>query len=175
MRLVIDANVFEGFFKESILQISNDHLTDTPLQLFKRLGIEDVTYFDNNGYIRTEWRNLVEPEWFDVWFPDFLIAGCAYEIPVESCYKLRNQLKQLGFPDKRDFWYIKTAKAIKNTNKVVIVTEDLDFYDPKMKKCNNKTRLVILNNCGGPVAKYLRKNESIEINSLSTYNNSTGC
>jgi len=175
MDIVIDANVFEGFYKEAILHKDDHQLTDSPTKIFKRLGQEDITFFDIDGHIRSEWRNLVAPEWFDVWYPDLLLGGCAYEISVESCYQLRNQLRKLGFHCKKDFWYIKTAKSIRNDNIPIIITEDLDFFNPKMKKCNSKTRQKLLSNSCGPIANFLCKNENIKINSVWTYNKSTGC
>jgi hypothetical protein len=175
MVLVIDANVFEGFFKEEILGIDEIQLTASPKRIFERLGQLDVTYFDTDGHIKNEWRQLVEPEWFDGWYPKLLIEGGAFEIGVQTYYQIRKQLKTLGFPSSKDIWYIRTAKSIGADRDPTIITEDLDFFNPRMKKCCNKTRIEILKRSCGPIEKYLSKKESICVNSVITYLNRTGC
>jgi hypothetical protein len=170
MQLVIDANVFEGYYKEEILGLADNQLTGSAKDIFNRLGIEDITFFDNKGNIKDEWRRLSDPEWFESWYPSLLMNESAYEIEVESCSELKKQLSKFGFPNSKDFWYIKTAKSVtKKVKKVFIITEDLDFYNPKMKKTCRKTRNHILTNKCDPVARYLQKKEGIIINSIATY------
>jgi len=112
VELVIDANIFEGYYQENVLGIKVTGLTASPLEIFSNLGDQDFIYFDEGGHILQEWKNLVEPEWFDAWYPKLLAEGGAYEIPTETCYLLRRTLWGLGFPRGKDFWHIRTALSI---------------------------------------------------------------
>jgi hypothetical protein len=174
MDLVIDANIIKGFFVETV-QNAQTELTGVTALIFKRLGNKDIAFLDDNGIIRHEWRNVVQPEWFDAWYPQLLIEGKIIEISLDSHDKLnlRNRLKALGFPvTKRDFCYIKTANTtIKNNrNSVVIISEDIDFFAPQNKGCSPKSRNKILLNNNGPVATFLKKNK-ILVRCVYTYCN----
>lgn len=170
MRLIIDAHIIKGYFQE--VTIGNQtFLTGKTIPIFDKIGNEDFVYLDESGHIKSEWQNVVEPEWFDAWYSSLLINGGAYEIPVETCYNLRRKLKSLGFPvDSKDIWYIRTGKATVNLYKnSIILTEDIDFYYPRKKGCDNNTRIEILLSGKGPVSNYLAKKENISICCVENY------
>lgn len=173
MEIVIDANIVAGHFKETVLGIEigpTNNLTASTLTLFNGLGTTDICYLDDGTIIETEWRNPVSNEWFDAWFGDLLASGKAQLIPASSDEALERRLHTKGFPKarNRDLWYIRTCHAIVNTNpdiNVRLITEDIDFYDPRKKGGNAKTRKKIIQNGSGPISKLLRK-ESIWVTAL---------
>lgn len=168
MELVIDANVVKGYFEE--IHQHPLELTAKPSPLFQRLGSEDRAYLDEGGHIKQEWRNLVEPEWFDRWYTDLLRSDGIQLIPVQNWPGLRKKLEGKGFPRGKDFWYLRTAKAVLDlVDQVVFVTEDIDFYSPKDKKSDSKYRQQILLSGNGSIAKYLNHKETIHIVCVATY------
>jgi len=69
----------------------------------------------------------------------------------------------------KDIWYIRVAKEVSlQSKKSILVTEDIDFYDPKKKSSNSKTRLQIIRN-GGVLSKYLKKKENIQVLGVENY------
>lgn len=169
MELVIDANILKGYFEETQIG-SSPELTHSPQALFQRLGKGDTGYLDEGGQIQHEWRNVVDPEWFDKWYRDLLRQDGLSLIPVKPYPALRSSLGKLGFPNKgRDIWYVRTAKAVYEAfDSVVLVSEDLDFYNPKEKKGDHQRRLKILLAGNGPVVKHLRK-EKIDVVCVANY------
>jgi hypothetical protein len=172
MLFIIDANIFYGYYKETVLELDDNDLTDSPVKLFNNLGKDFILCFDRTGHIKNEWEKCGGVEWFNAWYSKILIEGKAYEIDPINDPTLYKKLKQLGFPDSNDIWYIKTAKSVvANQGETEFISEDMDFYSPNEKKCGCSRRLRIINNGIGPVCKFLRKKESIYVKSVLTFNN----
>lgn len=158
MEIVIDANVLKGYYDALFTE---SHLN--PTLIFERLG-QDIVYLDEGGQIKQEWRNVVEPEWFDGWYAQQLSTGHLQLIPAETHPKLLKKLvTEFGFPRSRDQWYIRVAKTVFDYfEECTLITEDGDFYDPKQKassKCEKNA----------PVAKFLRKKEGIIVQCVVDY------
>ena len=179
MHIVIDANVFHGFFLEKVIG-GVSSLTGSPLDIFNQIGKEDTAYLDEGGQIQNEWSSLVDAEWFSVWLARNLADGGIKIIPAELCRNTINALCGLGFPrGSRDIWYIRTAKAIvKRYNRdfkkgepvTVLINEDLDFYEPYNKKrVTRERRIEIMQNREGSVARYLLRKERILVNCVKNY------
>jgi len=68
-------------------------------------------------------------------------------------------MRTVGFPNGRDIIYARVGLAVAKSKggACKLFTEDLDFYDPKQKKCAAKTRKKILATAKGPVCKILNK------------------
>jgi len=170
MEIVIDAEIICGYFKETVLE------TTSPLSgksgfIFERIGSEDLAFLDEEGQIEYEWRSVVDLEWFDPWYARLLSDGGAILIPTEPCHTLHKQLEQLGFPrGSRDIWYIRTAMAVvKRYGQAIILTEDMDFYDPTQKQSAAKHRHRILHSGNGKVARHLRRKECVHIKCVASY------
>lgn len=170
MNLVIDANVFAAFYQRHIIGIDALSLTACPIPIFEKLGKDEYCYFDENGFIKDEWSKLAEPEWFNTWYTDNLIAGNFLPVPVSNINAIRQKLQTLGFPTGVDIWYIKTSKSVYDEfGNVFLISEDLDFYAPKKKSTKHKERMEILANSSGNVSKYLNKKEKICVLSVLSY------
>lgn len=157
--LVIDANVFSAFAMEQIAGIPNTDRTASPLKIFDLLGDKAVAFLDEGGQIEREWKNLVTfaSEWFSEWLADSLADGRIYEIAPSSDPQLVKRYRALGFPNTTDIWYIKTAHGLCllcNRNRPFLVSEDIDFYDPKSKQIKNKNDF--FRSGGGRVCNRLR-------------------
>jgi hypothetical protein len=170
METVVDAHIVKGYFEESVLDTQTT-LSASPSLLVDRLGTEDRAFLDDSGHIAQEWRDLVQPEWFDAWYAELLLRGAATEIPTTTRPRLRKKLVQLGFPqDSQDIWYIRTASAVAGRwGAAVIVTEDMHFYSPKETGCTATRRLKILRSGSGSVATHLRRKARIHVLCLATY------
>lgn len=173
MRIVIDAQIVKGYFQE-IMGISQSDLTGEATPIFNRIGQTDHVYLDENGQIKNEWRNTVDPDWFEAWYPTLLRDGGAYEIPIQTCEHIKKRLISFGFPSRgsssKDIWYVRVGKAVTNLfSRTIIITEDLHFYDPPKKGCSSKERMKILHSGRGPVSNYLERNENIGIRCVANY------
>ncbi len=162
MEVVIDANIIASYFQESV-RGADPILTERTEVLFERVGLYDRVYLDDEEQIENEWRRMADPEWFDAWFARLLADDAALLIPVESCSGLRKKLESHGFPrGSRDFWYVRTAKSVAGRyDEAILLTEDMDFYEPSSKCTSPNQRKKILLCGGGRVAKHLRKSEGI--------------
>ncbi|MFN7121429.1 MAG: hypothetical protein ACK4NM_05285 [Hydrogenophaga sp.] len=144
--IVIDANVFAAYALEHLGGAPTGDRTASPITLFDLLGTRAVAFIDDGGQIEQEWRTLANyaTEWFNEWLADSLADGRIYEIPPSTDPQLVRRYKALGFPNTTDIWYIKTAHGlchICKRSRPFLIAEDIDFYDPKLKKAPNKVQI----------------------------------
>jgi hypothetical protein len=170
MELVIDAQVVCSYFKETVLELDT-WLTERAERIFERVGDEDQAFLDDRGMIEYEWREIEDREWFDVWYARLLQTGGAVQVPVQTCNALIRQLNGRGFPKgSRDIWYVRTAKAVVDEfDRAIILTEDLDFYDPTQKRATANRRKRVLLSGDGTIARYLDRNENITVKCVAAY------
>lgn len=162
---MIDANIFLAFGIEAITGEIDPERTDSPVGIFDILGEKAIAFLDEGGQIESEWRKMLNfaPEWFSEWLANSLADGLVYEIEPHNDQSIIKRYKQLGLPAGRDIWYIKTAFGIKNICKrsnPILISEDIDFYDPKLK--NHPKKHEIFLNGNGKVCKELRA-DNIEL------------
>lgn len=171
MDLVIDANIVSAYFMESVLAC-NPGLTGSAVSVFERAGFGDTVHLDDTQHIENEWRSVVSPEWFNAWYGDLLINGGAAFIRVETCTNLRRTLEALGFPRSKDIWYIRTAVAVSQRfGSATLVTEDMDFFDPRDKLAPSVRRSALLRAASGRVCRRLRKHERIRVTCVARLRN----
>jgi hypothetical protein len=165
MGIVVDANIIKNYYDETVigkghsLTASAKHILDDDDRIY-------VIFIDAGGNIEHEWQSPVDPNWFKEWYYSKLISGQIKIITVCNFSALCKSLYGIGFPKgKKDIWYIRTAKASRSyQDKGYIVTEDIDFFNPKIKKKLTGTkRINCMKSCNSPVRKRLLKYENIEV------------
>jgi hypothetical protein len=167
VNVIIDANIIKWY--ESEVTGLASPATHPPSALINQLGSQDLAFIDQGGHIESEWRNVTDPDWFSQWFPNALISGAIVAIPVHPAAALLRRLHvNFGFPRSRDVWYLSTAKTVVEAQDppVGLITEDMDFYDPREKRCSAARRNRILEACSGNVARELQRREGIVVRSL---------
>ena len=160
MPRVIDANVLKEYYQETVLELSGS-LTGSVKLVFERDG---VIYVDEGGQIEAEWASVVDRDWFEVWYSRQLVEDKIRELSVACFPELGKQLKILGFPHgSKDIWYVRTAKQCKaaGIDPCLLVSEDLDFFDPTRKAASGAARRTILEDKNAPIKRMLRNSESI--------------
>jgi hypothetical protein len=156
--VVVDANVFHGFFQ---MHIGKAHcLCGCPQTLLSTAASSNPVFHDTGGIVEHEWRNVVDIDWFDAWLASSLLSGTIQYIAPKRDVSLEKQLHANGFPGGRDIVYVRVSLAVAAAYaKCDFYTEDIDFYDPKLKGCKAASRLKLLTSSGGPVAKLLAKHD----------------
>ncbi|MBA0179900.1 hypothetical protein H0251_09670 [Pectobacterium carotovorum] len=171
MNLVIDANVFKGFYQEYVLELPehDTSLTGSTLKLFD--ANNKIIYMDEGTQIENEWRRVVCPEWFDAWLIGELEAGHVVNIPTKNQEIILNALKKQGFPSSGDKWYVRTAVTLKEEqDEVNFITEDIDFYDPTKKSLKNAKRVCIMKSKSSTIRKYLSKKTGLIVMPVCEFN-----
>ncbi len=167
MNVVIDAQVV-GWYLAELIGAAHP-ATNSPADLFARLGDEDVGFVDDGGHIEQEWRQVADPDWFNQWYSQLLIDGSVVLIQPSRCRDLLEHLhRNLGFPRTKDVWYIKTAAGVVRDfgPPAHIITEDMDFYEPREKQCSAGRRQRFLHESRGSVARHLGRREGIQVKSV---------
>jgi len=167
MSKVIDANVFKAYyhllFNKPLVDLTGDptHLFASTYQI----------YFDDSNHIKNEWEALVEREWFNSWLVEQIQNDKIRVIPIkDNCRDLKRRLeKDCGFPKSADFWYIKTTKSsLEYANNSILVSEDIDFFDPtKKRSVSGAARKQLLEKTNNPIQRMCAR-ESIVIRCVST-------
>lgn len=163
--MIIDANVFKGYF-QSIIGSAHS-LSGCPVSLFNRSSALCPIYHDSGKLIENEWQAVVDREWFDQWLASQLMSGIiCYVDPIRDG-GLEKNLTALGFPTGRDIVYVRLGLSVVMTKGAActLFTEDVDFFDPKKKGCPAKTRAKLLDSSSGPICKILGKRK-IEVSSV---------
>ncbi|WP_143040440.1 hypothetical protein [Rhodobacter sp. 24-YEA-8] len=140
----------------------------------ERLNGEEGAYHEmincafTKGSVAIDLDKRAEQEYYDCckpsvaginlqdWISDQLITGkFIYCIHDDSA---KRKLREMGVPAKDLKW---PAIAI-GSGADLIITNDIDLFDPAAKNYTSKKKDQIKRD-GGPVSKYLRKNHSIEV------------
>jgi hypothetical protein len=161
--LVIDANVFKAYF--DAVTGENPNTTADPTPIFEDCNAP--IYIDSGGQIESEWRAVASNEWFEPFLAKEMTSDRVREAKTDVNSWAKSDLKNLGFPvDSRDKWYIRLSAALaKRGGRTVLITEDVDFYDPT-KKGDTASRARLLDKCAGPVCKCLKKKLKVEVVSV---------
>lgn len=173
MWAVIDAQIFQQYFACSQRSAACG-LTCDPSFLFDLASEQLLLFLDEGEIIEHEWRNVVDRLWFDTWLAGEFARGKIRTIAVPPNGKLRRELLALGFPVRRsrDIWYVRTACEAKvlagTTEEMTLVSEDLDFYEPREKGAAHKRRMKILLASGGAVSKHLRREYQVLVACVAT-------
>lgn len=153
---IVDANVIKAYYHQ-INDLSRE-ITLDPAHFIEADQVRLI--IDIDGHIKQEWDNVVGGEWLSGWYNANLISDKIQQIIItDDCRPLKQRLvKQCGFPNSKDIWYIKTAKSNADTDNVnIIVSEDMDFFDPTKKKTlSGSKRLAQLRKNNNPVQKEIR-------------------
>ena len=154
--MIIDANVFKGYFQA---EMDKPHsLCGCPKKLFERATPSNPIFHDKGSIMEQEWRDVVSNEWFEGWLAGALAADIISFASADINLTIEKKVKSKGFPVGRDVVYIRVALSVSSKKGACdFFTEDIDFFDPKKKNCNSKTRRQILQKSSGPVAKLLTK------------------
>ena len=157
--MIVDANVFKGFFDSTM---GNSHaLSGCPVQLMSKCSADNPIYHDYGKIIETEWQQVVDRDWFEPWLASQLMTGAISYVETIRDRELEKKLTNAGFPHGRDIVYARVGLgvvAVKGKS-CMLFTEDLDFYDPKKKNCPTKTRAKLLATAAGPICKILKKKD----------------
>lgn len=164
-KIVVDANVIVKFVKDDIKSIDPQIIT-----LNKKVAKKYIITFDNRGFVETECIQSYNPTDFTkVWISEKEKAGKIKRIKPYPLKKtdIKPLLNKYGFP-RNDILYINLANSIP---KRYIISEDMDFYDPKSKNVCQKTKTKIINDRAGKLCKYLKKEFKIIVANIYNANN----
>lgn len=163
MHVVIDAQLILGYYCEDVLGRPPIH-TAAVREVVARLGSGDTACVDDAQQIEAEYRQLVDREWFDAWFGDRLLLGEVVAVKADACRELLARLRGYGFPRGRDRRYVAVAATLaKEQGCSILLSEDLDFYDPRAKRADSRRRMAVILSQKGPVADHLRKESAVEV------------
>jgi len=160
MKLILDTNVLCCYYKEFVLE-KDFCLTDSTIKI---INSKYQIVLDNNGLIEQEWKNTIDPNWVDSWVIDKIYKNELILIKVLNFPELCRSLYSLGMPIKsKDIKYIKLAKSTVDHFSccTVIISEDIDLYNPKKKNCNKSERLNIIKSKNNPIQKLMKSHNII--------------
>ncbi|MGA8849378.1 MAG: hypothetical protein WB564_06110 [Dehalococcoidia bacterium] len=158
--IVVDANVIPDFYRE--LCVNNGCVYRTVIWLSEKCGIVA------SDKVLIEWENVCSAQVFIEWLADQLKAGGVRRI---QCKKIdRRIVKRMrvdcGFPCKdRDLEYIQCAHA--TASERYIVTEDIDFYDPRAKGGEASIKRWAREERCGQFCRFLLRRLGIKVGTIS--------
>lgn len=155
VKTVIDTNCIK-YFQEERVADENGTYTEMIGLVFENGGMA----IDADGRALHEYQECCRPSALGLnlidWINDNLTSG---KISLhEMDHSLKGKLKELGVPDKDLKW---PAIAMGAESKL-IVTDDIDLYEPRAKKYKHAAKEIIKLN-GGVVSKFLKKKHDIKV------------
>lgn len=132
--VIVDANMLVAYFQEDVLQIA-PATTGPVTPLMAALDLEFTACLDEDHHIEHEWRERLDQEWLDSWLASALRDGRIRPVVAKRDQQLERAIRDAGFPHRsRDIWYVRTARGANSVfSEVILLSEDLDFYDPRRK------------------------------------------
>ena len=155
--VAVDAQIMSRFGQDMLA--NNQSLSGL---LVERLVANHGLAIDYDKKIEHEWFTQCAHALFKEWYIQNLKLGRIRMVKGSISEEHKRALHiRFGFPMRGfDIVYIKVAN---DTQKKYIISEDLDFFDPKHKKSSHDTREKIKEqrNCG--VCAYLKKRMGITV------------
>lgn len=109
---------------------------------------------DAGGKVQQQWLATCDQVYFRQWFSDALKLGTirlvAAKLPQQHAKHLRITC---GMPTK-DFPFVTVANAAQPH---YVVSEDIDFWEPTYKQCDEETKARTKANRQGCVCRYLKR------------------
>jgi hypothetical protein len=130
--------------------------------LVEKVTIDHGLVIDYGGKIQHEWFSQCPDALFREWFAQNLKLGRIRIVkPLIPEEHRRALFIKLGFPRRGfDIVYVGVANV---TQKKYIISEDLDFFDPKHKRSDHETRERIKRERDCAVCAYLKKKMNITV------------
>lgn len=147
---VVDANVMMEFQKERIATKQG-----VAVEAINHIISAGKLLFDDKGRIQHEWFRTISGAYgenLSDWLADQMQMGRVHIIGVGNNVQIKKKLDGFGVPND-DRIYIKTAI---DGSAQILVTEDIDFHNPKLKQAAAATRENIKRRKNGCVCKYLK-------------------
>lgn len=148
----VDANVM-NLFSGSLIQ---DEITDART-LVERIKSSHGFAIDVGGKIQHQWLETCDKTFFGQWFVEGLKAGWIRQVAAKTGEADAKKLRiGCGMPSARhELAYIAVANVV--TPPRYIVTDDIDFWEPKAKAADEKRKQEIKTRREGCVCQHLRK------------------
>ena len=155
--VAVDAQIMSRFGQDMLA--SDQSLSGL---LVERLVASHGLVIDYGGKIEHEWFTQCTHPLFREWYIQNLKLGHIRVVKGLIADEHKRALQtRLGFPKRGyDIVYVKVAN---DTQKKYIVTDDLDFFDPKHKKSSHDTRERIKKQRDCGVCAYLDKRMGIKV------------
>lgn len=162
---VLDANCWCARIDE--LMRGNDGLGVRAYSKAESIG---KIVFDNDGHIRQQYidaRKGFGEQIFNIFFEEAVLKGKIEMVPSGGNATLRNHLILAGLPRKELHYF----QAAHSANAAYIVSEDIDFFEPKLKAASERSKARAKANRTGCICKLARKLIGAEIFCLDDYVN----
>jgi hypothetical protein len=147
----VDANIMCKFTESLIHDIETNERA-----VVRKLQSSHGFVIDDRGQIKHQWLETCGTNVFGEWFYQGLKTGIIREVQATLEKQHKKRLQQgCGMPTKRaELMYVAAANV---TELKYIVTDDIDFWEPKAKKRGNREKHdEIKQQRKGTVCKYLR-------------------
>lgn len=148
--VVVDSNVM-NLFNQGVIE---DETTDAR-QLVEKIEATHGFAIDAGGKIRQQWLETCDSVYFGTWFTEGLKTGRIHQVaPTISQADAKHLRITCGMPRARfEFTYVAVANRV--TQPRYIVTEDIDFWEPKAKTASHERKEAIKATRTGCVCKHL--------------------
>jgi len=151
---VVDANVMNSFQRERL------HEDDT-------VASEAIAHATTDNYIVLDEGGQCQQEWLDCaggsyplhlqdWLADMMVTQ-QIRLARLCADSMHKELNNLGIPKKDHKWVRLAIGSSSN----IILTDDIDLFDPTKKNSSSSNIANIKAKCAGPVSKYLKKRHGI--------------
>ena len=160
-----DANAIHAFQQER-----KSEANGPARAALERIFNGDCIALDEDGLCLQEWLDCAEsavPFALGDWVADQMIHGRIRSFPL-CTENLRKMLLNLGLP-KKDHKWVRLAIGCGGN---LIITNDIDFFDPKKKNASAQQKKKIKEN-GGSCSKFLQKKLGVEVTCMVRF--SEGC
>jgi hypothetical protein len=154
--VTVDANIMKNFTSDYLAE------QDSPSRLLVEKVLQNQgLVIDVHGKIQQEWFSTCGNMFFKAWFVEQVKLGLIRQVKprIELHHKKHLTIKH-GMPKGYDLVYVGVSNV---TATRYIVTEDIDFFDPCLKKANQATKGTAKEKRDGAVCKYLRTEMKIRV------------
>jgi hypothetical protein len=151
---VIDANCWAKYCDDILHRAEGEGF-----RVFEKAKTKGAILLDGGDLIATQYKQTSGQTVFETFFNEGVVTGAIKLVKAEANAELRKKLVQLGVP-KYEHIFFKTAISGQAS---YLVSEDIDFFDPRLKLAQENAKEAARRNKNSPVPKAFRKEHNFEI------------
>lgn len=157
MTNVVDANCWYDYVSEDLAKTIG-----IGTAVFKRAEATGGFLLDAEGIIQQQYIDAQKPyaqQLFESWLERVVLMGALRLVELVGRDNLYKELSSLGLP-KKEHVYFKVAVHGRGT---FLVSRDIDFFDPSLKKEGGRKRAAALAKANGPICKHMKKVHGVTV------------
>lgn len=156
MNFVIDANCWKAYAEDNLRMV-----VGCGQKIFDKARAAGKIAMDEGGHIKHRYLACMpgQEAMLQLFIEELTISGKLKLVVPTATQGVRKDFRELGIPNE-EWIFLRTAIACAPS---IVISNDVDFFNPKLKAASAKAHRACKENPNAPVCKKMRKSHAVEV------------